>query len=42
MKKKKTMLKNWKKICINKACEYRNDSPGNGSIISIYRKYNIK
>ena len=29
-------------ICINKACEYRNDSPGNGSIISIYRKYKSK
>ena len=29
-------------ICIKKACEYRNDTPGSGSIISIYRKYKSK
>ena len=26
-------------ICIQRASEYRNDSPGSGSIISTYRKY---
>lgn len=29
-------------ICINKASDYRNDTPGSGSIISIYRKQKSK
>lgn len=29
-------------ICINRACEYRNTTPGSGSIINIYRKNKSK